>query len=75
MDDTSCGGTTPDAHLVADLWDDAFRGLADVFAGRVVDADAALEALQKRRKLIFVSSSYAATHNLDINIKCKPSKS
>jgi hypothetical protein len=61
--------------LASDLWDDAIRGLADVYAGRVVDADAALEALQKRRKLIFVSSAYAATHNLDINIKCKPSKS
>lgn len=55
-------------------------------AARVVDADTALLALQERRaqhvvrsenanKLIFVSRDYAEMHNLDINIKCKPSKS
>ncbi|MDE2075442.1 MAG: hypothetical protein KGI91_00010 [Burkholderiales bacterium] len=71
-------------HLV--LLQDACSGLDDVFAGRVVDADTVLLALQRRRvqygarsenanKLIFVSSGYAEMHNLDINIKCKPSKS
>ncbi len=71
-------------HLV--LLQDACSGLEDVLAGRVVDADSALLALQERRarygvrsenanKLIFVSSDYAGMHNLDINIKCKPSKS
>ena len=66
---------TLDAPRAFELWDDALRGLEDVHAGRVLDADALLEALQKHRKLIFVSSDYASAHNLDINIKCKPSKS
>jgi predicted transcriptional regulator len=48
--------TSKNAERYAALIDDAKRGLADVAAGRIIEADAALAQLQQRRSKAIESS-------------------